>query len=228
MSADDLDANFVLEEELVESGDEKEVIRSSADDLTENYIAEENSPKRSKDSKVQPAKQPKKSKIKGIDPSDLAIDVLEVPELFNHSYVELLDKLYENQEKPLYVKSHTKVKVLIVCSSALRCIEVMRELKAIPNLRIAKLFSKHMKINEQIDSLKSIPFLVGVGTPNRLVKILETDPDALKAKRIEYLIIDGSHKDKKSMTIWNLNEHHPDLKQLYELVKDYTIGVYNF
>jgi hypothetical protein len=222
MSADDLDANFVFEtiEDEVELEDEE--LESSGVDagkLNDNLV---------KESANQTKKPEKKSKIKGISPLDIGIEVVENPELLQDNYLGLLDQLYKDQPKPLVVKSHTKVKVLIVCSSALRCLEIIRELKNMPKLKIAKLFSKHMKINEQIEMLKTASYLVGVGTPNRLVKILETDPDAIPQKRVEFLIIDGSHKDKKSMTIWNLQEHHADLKQLYELVKEYTLGVYNF
>jgi hypothetical protein len=220
MSADDLDANFVFET-VLDSEEELEV-RSEGSNAEDVQVEAVQSAEAAK-----PKPKPKKSKLDQVGPESIGIEVLETPELYESTYPVLLDKLYQDQPKPLVVKSHTKIKVLIVCSSALRCLEVIRELKSIPNLKVAKLFSKHMKITEQIEALKKTSYLVGVGTPNRLVKIFESG-DAMPPKRVEYLIFDGSKKDKKQMTLWNLNEHHADLKQLSEILKEYTLGIYNF
>lgn len=92
---------------------------------------------------------------------------------------------------------------------------------------VAKLFAKHMKVEAQVESLKSTSFLVGVGTASRLAKIIETDPDSLKIKRVEFLLIDGNWRDKKNMTILDLPETHLDLKKLVEMVKETVIGIYS-
>ena len=86
--------------------------------------------------------------------------------------------MYQDAPKPLYVKSHTKIKVLVVCSSALRCLEVFKELVH-SKIKIAKLFAKHKKVDQQVQELLQTPFLVGVGTPARLLKIMQTDPGTL-------------------------------------------------
>ena len=38
----------------------------------------------------------------------------------------------------------------------------------------AKLFAKHMKLDDQIDFLQRRPVDIGVGTPNRILKLSET------------------------------------------------------
>jgi hypothetical protein len=92
------------------------------------------------------------SKRKKLTFDDLAIPLSPLPLLHSHTYTCLLDTLYSSAPKPLYVKSHTNVKVLIVCSSALRCLEVLRDLKkGMSNVRVAKLFARHMKVAEQIE-----------------------------------------------------------------------------
>jgi hypothetical protein len=68
--------------------------------------------------------------------------------------------------------------------------------------------------------------LVGVGTPARLVKLLESDPDAIKIKRVEYLIVDGEWKDGKNMTILDSPETHLELKKLAALLTD-VLGIYS-
>ena len=59
--------------------------------------------------------------------------------------------------------------LLFVTGAATRATDLHRELKDFntANLRVAKLFAKHMKVEEQKDMLKKKTY-VGVGTPNRL------------------------------------------------------------
>ncbi|KAI8898358.1 U3-containing 90S pre-ribosomal complex subunit-domain containing protein [Globomyces pollinis-pini] len=233
-SVESLDEDFVIEKIQVNEsedgesdvGTNEEALEEFVDkDTVETTIQKSPEPKKKKQKKVKPATVGN-SKRKQVTFEDLDIDIDPTPELHEKSYSVLL--VYENADKPLYVKSHTKIKVLIICSSALRCLEIIKELRQTPRVLVAKLFAKHMKLNEQIQSLKSQPFLVGVGTPSRLIKIIETDPDALKPKRIEHIIIDGQYRDKKSMSILDLPETHIDLKKLVANLKEYAIGVYNF
>ncbi|KAJ2994475.1 cms1 ribosomal small subunit [Globomyces sp. JEL0801] len=245
-SVESLDEDFVIEKIQVNEsedgesdvGTNEEALEEFVDkDTVETTIQKSPEPKKKKQKKVKPATVGN-SKRKQVTFEDLGnllqcnwldIDIDPTPELHEKSYSVLLGKdVYENADKPLYVKSHTKIKVLIICSSALRCLEIIKELRQTPRVLVAKLFAKHMKLNEQIQSLKNQPFLVGVGTPSRLIKIIETDPDALKPKRIEHIIIDGQYRDKKSMSILDLPETHIDLKKLVANLKEYAIGVYNF
>jgi superfamily II DNA/RNA helicase len=61
--------------------------------------------------------------------------------------------------------------VLIVCPSAERAIVIIPQLKSVA--KIGKLFARHIKINDQIDALKKSTFPISVGTPNRILKLIE-------------------------------------------------------
>ncbi|CAI7776685.1 unnamed protein product [Closterium sp. NIES-54] len=57
--------------------------------------------------------------------------------------------------------------VLIVSASAVRCVDLLRACKGVGRgCRVAKLFAKHLKVEEQVEMLKG-PVHVAAGTPNR-------------------------------------------------------------
>ena len=201
MSADSLEDNFVIEDVLVSDVESDDSVQQE-----QKQKIEEKEPK-------------KKNRYTALRAEDLGIEAIEYSE---NSFITLLDKLYEEKDQPLFVKSHSKVKVLIVCSAALRCLEIIKELKSVPKLKIAKLFAKHMKVEEQIRALKKSPFLLAVGTPARILKILEEDDQCIPLDKLEYLIIDGNFKNKKSMTIYDLLDTQMDLKKLTSHVQDHV------
>ncbi len=135
-----LEQDFVVEDIEV-SSDEEEIAKAPKGTKIEDYKAK-------KEQRIG------NSKRKKLTFDDLGMEIAELPDLHQNTFTVLLDKLYVNAPKPLYVKSHTKVKVLIVSSSALRCLEIIKELKStMPNVRVAKLFARHMKVKEQIEVL---------------------------------------------------------------------------
>ena len=68
---------------------------------------------------------------------------------------------------------HTKSPmVIIICASARRAVSILKEISSL-NVRAAKLFSKHMNIDDQIAMLESNKYSISVGTPNRLLKLSE-------------------------------------------------------
>ena len=122
--------------------------------------------------------------------------------------------------------------VLIVCISARRAVQVLKQLSPL-NVRAAKLFAKHMDLDEQIAMLRTNSFGIAVGTPNRLLKLAEsggnggdgsgsdsddTDDDsvstggALSLDSTELLVIDN-HEDSKAFTVCTMNDTAPDLMQ---------------
>ena len=73
--------------------------------------------------------------------------------------------------------------VLVLCSSAMRCVEVIRALKATLRCSVAKLFAKHLKLAEQLEELKELTPAVMVGTAHRAAQLLgATQPGALRAR----------------------------------------------
>lgn len=166
------------------------------------------------------------------NPSDLLANLgfalTELPPFEMKDYSYLLSKLYQEMPKPLIVKSHTKIKVLIVCSSALRTLEIIKDLKQTRNLAVAKLFARHLKLPEQLEMLKSQTWHVGVGTPDRILKLLTHETEPIKLSKLEMLIIDGSHRDKKTMSVADLHETKQALADLANIVRQLTVTVYNF
>ncbi|KAG7396276.1 cms1 ribosomal small subunit [Phytophthora boehmeriae] len=101
---------------------------------------------------------------------------------------------------------------LILCSSALRAVEVLKYLTSF-KCRVAKLFGKHMKISEQMDQLARVYCPIAVGTPARVKKLLETD--ALSLKHTTHVIFD-MEKDKKQMTILELKDTASEMVDLLQ------------
>eukprot|EP00834_Sanchytrium_tribonematis_P000052 NODE_2_length_91304_cov_0.692462.p52 type:complete len:189 gc:universal NODE_2_length_91304_cov_0.692462:28777-29343(+) len=87
---------------------------------------------------------------------------------------------------------------VIVASGALRCIAIIKNLKHEHNC-VAKLFAKHLKIDEQVKFLNKPECYLGVGTPQRILK-LPIEP--------KLIIFDASYVDMKKKTIFD----HKDIR----------------
>lgn len=124
--------------------------------------------------------------------------------------------------------------VIVVCLSARRAVAVLKELSRY-KLRIAKLFAKHLTVQQQVQMLQSTSFPIAVGTPHRLVTLLsgaETDDDhrndnndkdqttaskpasiALSLARTRLVILD-SHVNPKKYTVCTLPDTAPHVRDL--------------
>jgi protein CMS1 len=89
--------------------------------------------------------------------------------------------------------------VIIVSAGAVRSVEIMRHLSTSAQCRIAKLFAKHIKVEEQVDMLREYN-PIAVGTPNRLNKLV--DIGALTLSNTKLILIDMA-ADEKSYTLLN-------------------------
>ena len=130
---------------------------------------------------------------------------LEIKRLSKLCFLEQKDKfsLKEvvalcNQHKPL-------CEVLILASSALRCIEII---KSLCNFKLgfgraSKLFGKHLKVDQQIEYLKKGKFGIAVGTPSRVLTILQTESGLFP--HLRFILIDG-HRDVKLRSIFDIPE----------------------
>ncbi|CAO3624669.1 unnamed protein product [Mucor fragilis] len=112
---------------------------------------------------------------------------------------------------------------LIVTHSAIRAVDLCRALKEFASTaKIAKLFAKHFKIEDQIWFLEHESIHMGVGTPNRLQALVEQGH--LKLDNLELLVIDTERNPKK-FNIFDLQEVRTDLfqflgKNISPLMKD--------
>ena len=87
-----------------------------------------------------------------------------------------------------------------------------------PDSAVAKLFAKHIKMPEAIDYVKRTKYVhslcfarlmrlrigIGIGTPQRLLDLLEKD--VLKTQNLRRIVIDGSHLDQKKRSVFDMKE----------------------
>ncbi|CAD7677760.1 unnamed protein product [Nyctereutes procyonoides] len=83
---------------------------------------------------------------------------------------------------PMWVKlrkNHNEKKsvlMLIICSSAVRALELIRSMTAFRgDSKVMKLFAKHIKVQEQVKLLEKRVVHLGVGTPGRIKELIKQD-----------------------------------------------------
>uniref|UniRef100_A0A671V2K3 Cms1 ribosomal small subunit homolog n=1 Tax=Sparus aurata TaxID=8175 RepID=A0A671V2K3_SPAAU len=115
-------------------------------------------------------------------------------------------------------KQHTEkssVVLLIVCSSALRAIELIKQMTTFKGAAKAiKLFAKHIKIEEQVKLLQKGVTHIGVGTPARINALIEKEGLSLRALR--YLVLDWNWRDQKLRRMADIPEIKLDFMKLLE------------
>jgi hypothetical protein len=107
--------------------------------------------------------------------------------------------------------------IVLVTYSAMRAVDFVRALKKFgSNAPILKLFAKHMKVQEQVTALKE-PCAIAVGTPGRLLKLVELG--ALSLSHTSLVILDAQ-QDQKGFSIFTV----PDVKRdFFKLFNDVLI-----
>ncbi|XP_057783692.1 uncharacterized protein LOC131001342 isoform X2 [Salvia miltiorrhiza] len=91
--------------------------------------------------------------------------------------------------------------LLVISLSALRSLELLRELRSLTgDCHAAKLFSKHMKIEEQVSTLKN-RVNIASGTPSRIKKLI--DMEALGLSRLSVIVLD-MNTDVKGYSLFTL------------------------
>ena len=110
--------------------------------------------------------------------------------------------------------------VMIVAASAIRCTAILRQLEPVKRngKKIAKLFAKHLKIEDQRAFLARNDCAFGVGTPARLAQLI----DEFEKFKVVLVIVDSSAKDGKQRTIWEVKETRKDLYKLVDLLPKST------
>ncbi|KAJ8350327.1 hypothetical protein SKAU_G00254570 [Synaphobranchus kaupii] len=113
---------------------------------------------------------------------------------------------------------HTEKKSLalvIVCSSALRAIELIKQLTAFKGeARVMKLFAKHIKVEEQVKLLGKMVTHIGVGTPGRIKALIEKE--GLSLQKLRFLVLDWNWRDQKLRRMVDVPEVKGDLLKLLE------------
>ncbi|CAL8322815.1 unnamed protein product [Merluccius merluccius] len=115
-------------------------------------------------------------------------------------------------------KQHTEkgsVPLLIVCSSALRTIELIKQLTTFKgDAKVMKLFAKHIKVEEQVKLLQKGITHIGVGTPGRLQCLIEKD--GLTLQSLSHLVLDWNWRDQKFRRMVDIPEIKVDLLKLLD------------
>ncbi|CAN1195872.1 Protein CMS1 [Linum perenne] len=102
--------------------------------------------------------------------------------------------------------------VLFISTSALRAIELLRGVRSLTKqCHAAKLFSKHMKVEEQVSFLKN-RVNIASGTPNRLKKLI--DIKAMGLSRLKLIVLDVHH-DVKGYSLLTLPQVRDEFWDLY-------------
>ncbi|KAJ2807253.1 cms1 ribosomal small subunit [Coemansia guatemalensis] len=98
--------------------------------------------------------------------------------------------------------------LLVLCSSALRVLELVKRLRPLSQRATLKLFSRHIKIGEHKTQLKSTAVDIAVGTPNRVRKLMEEGD--LKVNRLKLVVID-CWQDNKMRVLIDMDDTRSDL-----------------
>lgn len=103
--------------------------------------------------------------------------------------------------------------LLVISLSALRSLELLRELRPLTkDCHAAKLFSKHMKVEEQVSMLKN-RVNIASGTPSRIKKLIEME--ALGLSRLAVIVLD-MHTDVKGYSLFTLPQVRNEFWDLYK------------
>jgi hypothetical protein len=141
-----------------------------------------------------------------------------VPSTDDHqtSYFERLKSVVS--KKKLKKWNDKSPMVLIVCLSARRAVQILKEL-APSKIRVAKLFAKHMTIEEQEKMLHGSTFGIGVGTPHRLLTLARGNSATLSLQNTQLVILD-TEPNPKNFCVYTLPDTAPDTLQfLKEIVQ---------
>ncbi|XP_075962568.1 protein CMSS1 [Anarhichas minor] len=112
-------------------------------------------------------------------------------------------------------KEKSSVVLLIVCSSALRAIELIKQMTAFKGeAKALKLFAKHIKMEEQVKLLQKGVTHIGVGTPGRISALIEKEGLSLQA--LKYVVLDWNWRDQKLRRMMDVPEVKLDFMKLLQ------------
>jgi protein CMS1 len=109
---------------------------------------------------------------------------------------------------------------MVIASSGIRVADLVRELRVFTSKEssVGKYFSKHMKLQQNIDWAKKTKVGIAVGTPLRLKELVEND--AIKAGSVQRIVIDASYQNEKKCTIFDMAD---SFKPMLELLNIETV-----
>ncbi|KAF2397441.1 hypothetical protein EJ06DRAFT_533044 [Trichodelitschia bisporula] len=139
---------------------------------------------------------------------------------------EFLEMFKDKKEKlSVAPKAPGAPHTLIITASGIRAADVVRAVKGLGGKEggVAKLFAKHIKLKEAVESCRKMRMTIGVGTPQRIFDVL--DEGALSTQHLKRICIDASYIDLKKRGILDMKDTQvpliklltrTDLKERYE------------
>ncbi|GAA93438.1 uncharacterized protein L969DRAFT_104787 [Mixia osmundae IAM 14324] len=115
---------------------------------------------------------------------------------FAASHLASLSKLPKSKGSP---------RIIVLAGAALRAADLTRALRPLAgDVKVAKLFGKHFKLDEHVKWCQSTDFTIASGTPDRVGKLLHAD--SLQLSSCSFLVLDGSFRDAKNRQMLDLPE----------------------
>ncbi|KAJ3954507.1 Protein cms1 [Colletotrichum tropicale] len=118
-----------------------------------------------------------------------------------------LEKFAEKPEKlPTAPEKKGTPHTIIVAGAGLRAADIVRAVRGFQTKKstVAKLFAKHMKVEEQVKFLQGTRTGIAVGTPARLVEL--ADNGALCLDKVQRVVVDASHIDSKKRGVMDMKD----------------------
>ncbi|KAK8074898.1 U3-containing 90S pre-ribosomal complex subunit-domain containing protein [Apiospora hydei] len=154
------------------------------------------------------------SDLSPVELADLYISPLSIEDTTSWQEPRNLEKLPEFLEKftkePEKLKKAPKLKgsphTIIVSGAGLRAADVVRSVRKFSSKgnMVAKLFAKHIKLEEASKNLKEHRTGMAVGTPARLNDLVENG--SLSLANLERLVVDASHIDQKKRGVLDMKD----------------------
>ncbi|POR38832.1 Protein cms1, partial [Tolypocladium paradoxum] len=152
--------------------------------------------------------------LSSVELADLTVSANSIQDTTAWQEKRTLDNLPGFLEKftedPASLKKAPKKKgsphTLIVAGAGLRAADIVRATRKFSGKdnTVAKLFAKHMKVDEQVAFLKNTKTGIGVGTPARLMELI--DDGALSLDNLKRLVVDASHIDQKKRGVMDMKD----------------------
>ncbi|KAI9163460.1 Protein CMS1 [Paramyrothecium foliicola] len=154
------------------------------------------------------------TELSSVELSDLTVSANSIQDTTSWQEARTLDKLpgflenFTKDPESLHKasKKNGAPHTLIVAGAGLRAADVVRAVRKFSGKdnSVAKLFAKHMKVEEQVTFLKNRKTGIGVGTPARLAELI--DNGALSLANLQRLVVDASHIDQKKRGVMDMKD----------------------
>ncbi|KIX01915.1 uncharacterized protein Z518_07854 [Rhinocladiella mackenziei CBS 650.93] len=131
---------------------------------------------------------------------------------------EFLETFSQNGKSELSTcEEETKPHTLVITSSGIRTADLTRALRTFhtKECQVAKLIAKHMKLQDNVEYMKKTKVGIAISTPVRLQDLIEAG--AIQLDGLRRIVVDGSYRDEKKRTIFEMDELFRPLMALLNL-----------